>query len=96
MTAKSFLSDFRRRCQESGVQNSPTAKVDLLAQHVAEALEEVSAGGSKKRSGPSQRDILEAMSKDELQAIADQRDVKVEGTGAGGNVLKSDLVEALS
>lgn len=32
---------------------------------------------------------------EELQALADGRDVTVEGTGKDGNVLKSDLVRAL-
>lgn len=32
---------------------------------------------------------------DELQAEADRRGLSIEGTGAGGNVLKDDLVKAL-
>lgn len=96
MTANEFLSRFNARCRETGIQNSPTALVNALARHVADALEEISGGGAKKKAGPSHREILEAMDKDELQAIVDERGIEVEGTGAGGNVLKRDLVEALS
>lgn len=35
------------------------------------------------------------MKPDELQAIADERQLSVEGTGKDGNVLKADLVSAL-
>ena len=36
-----------------------------------------------------------SLSKDELEALAVERGVKVKGTGKGGNVLKADLVKAL-
>ena len=35
------------------------------------------------------------MKPDELQALADERELKVTGTGKDGNVLKGDLVAAL-
>lgn len=37
----------------------------------------------------------EAMRPDDLAALAREHEVGVEGTGAGGNVLKADLVKAL-
>lgn len=39
---------------------------------------------------------VNGMSLDELQAEADRRGLTVEGTGKDGNVLKADLVKALS
>lgn len=42
------------------------------------------------------RDELERMSVPELQAEAERRGLEVQGTGKDGNVLKSDLVNALS
>lgn len=45
-------------------------------------------------SGPSGVDY-ESMPVEDLQAEADRRDLEVEGTGSGGNVLKKDLVDAL-
>lgn len=37
-----------------------------------------------------------SMSPDELKSLAEERGLKVKGTGANGNVKKSDLVEALT
>lgn len=39
---------------------------------------------------------LEAMDKADLQALADKEQLTVTGTGANGNVLKSDLVDVLA
>jgi pyruvate/2-oxoglutarate dehydrogenase complex dihydrolipoamide acyltransferase (E2) component len=39
---------------------------------------------------------LASKSVPELQALADERGIEVEGTGKDGNVLKDDLVKALS
>lgn len=39
---------------------------------------------------------LDSMTKDELAALAEERGVSVQGSGANGNVLKSDYLDALS
>lgn len=39
---------------------------------------------------------LDGMTVEDLQTLADERGVTVEGTGKDGNVLKADLVQALS
>lgn len=43
----------------------------------------------------SDEPTLADLTKEELQAQADQRGLTVEGTGAGGNVTKDDLVREL-
>lgn len=49
-----------------------------------------------KSSFPTTRDALAKKSKDELQAEADRQGLEVEGSGADGNVLKEDLIDALA
>lgn len=51
---------------------------------------------SRSLSDVAPHDELERMSVPELQAEADRRELTVEGTGKDGNVLKADLVKALS
>lgn len=41
-------------------------------------------------------DELAAMDKDDLATIAEARSLEVTGTGSGGNVVKDDLVAAIS
>lgn len=55
---------------------------------------QVAANKARKIRAEGGRD-LEGMDKDELQALADDLLVTPRASGASGNVLKTDLVEAL-
>lgn len=54
-----------------------------------------SATAAKATSSGSEDKGYAGMKPDELQAMADERELKVTGTGKDGNVLKGDLVAAL-
>lgn len=73
---------YRAGSEEALQKAADEAGVDLADDRFAGQIEGVQA--------------LEDMEKDDLQALADERGMEVKGTGAGGNVLKSDLVKALN
>ena len=51
---------------------------------------------NKALAGPGENKAdLDAMTKAELEKMAEKKGVEVKGTGSGGNVLKADLVKAL-
>lgn len=61
-----------------------------MAKHI------VHFGGGKSVVRLLHRSRLEKMKKDELEERAERLGIQVIGTGADGNVLKSDLVDALA
>lgn len=66
-------------------------RADMEKQRKASAA----AGAREMARGKAQSSDLDSMSVDELQAMAEQQGVEVEGSGANGRVLKADLVKAL-
>lgn len=63
--------------------------LDLLNAYKAEV-------GDTKEPDPAESEGYDKQPVEDLQAEADRRGLTVEGTGAGGNVLKKDLVDALA
>lgn len=82
MKAETFLADLNARYRGAG---GPS--LDLLARHIAEALEEISEG--------AETDPLEGMLKEKLLELAEERGIEVVGTGTDGAILKADLIKAL-
>jgi hypothetical protein len=54
-----------------------------------------SGSGEPTEGFPTDREGVEALTKDELEAEAEARNLAIQGTGARGNVVKDDLVSAL-
>lgn len=83
------LSEYRQAKRQRELQ-AQSEQADRNAKAMEGAPE------NKAMPGPAENKAdLEAMKKDELEALAEERGVEVKGTGSGGNVLKGDLVKAL-
>lgn len=85
---------------------TPALAGDALASELSAnelAMRELGLVGDPERDLAPESDLVSSTSAgsyddqtvEELQAEADRRGLTVEGTGTGGNVLKSDLVAAL-
>jgi hypothetical protein len=64
--------------------------------HPADKYSQNAASGPPENKAQDASQDLSALTVAELEAEAARRGVEVEGTGAGGNVLKSDYLKALA
>lgn len=73
--------------------SSPDPATD--AQRMLPLEDGTSAYEARLAVGGGEGTDYNSMSTEELKALADERNLDVEGTGSGGNVLKADLLQAL-
>lgn len=64
----------------------PKATADLLG---------LEYGQSKKQDASEEEGVYNSMTVDALKALVEERELEVEGSGSGGNVVKADLIAAL-